>query len=341
MEALQERREMSAWGASGGDGGIDDPRRFVIGASEEAQISTLCQIAKHNGSVLNLSELIDATSMPTNEEELQVAWGTNPTLSSRYSLEAGWIVEKDWGSSGVEGAVERANWSRARSAWNIAQAVDFARLCVHGEVRLLAVSGGNSYDRAGPADDVDLFCVTNKDSMWLFMLRSLLLARAFRLLRRRTAPFCFSYVVEEERVRDDFARKEGGLFARDALMARVVHGQGFYGRLLRESPWMGAYFPTLYSKRAGEAVATEPQGAGPRRRGGLRAAANSFLFYTVGSYIKLKAYFLNGKYRRVGNISAVFRADIGKDRCVYESNRYRRLRRMYDGPLPARSGERA
>ena len=340
MEALQEREEMSTWEPWGGESGVNDSKRFVIGASEEAQISTLCQIAKHNGSVLNLSELIDATSMPTNEEELQVAWRTNPRLSSRYSLEAGWIVERDGASSGVEGAVVRANWSRARSAWNIKQAVDFARLCVRREVRLLAVSGGNSYDRAGPADDVDLFCVTDRDSMWLFMLRSLLLARAFRLRRRRTAPFCFSYVVEEKIVREDFARKEGGLFARDALMARVIHGQNFYGRLLRDSPWMSVYFPSLYAKRVGDDAATGSQGESDRRGGGWRAAANSFLFYTVGSYIKLKAYLLNGKYRRAGNTSAVFRADIGKGRCVYESNTYRRLRRMYDGQLPARSGVR-
>jgi hypothetical protein len=265
---------MSAWEPWGGGSGVVDTRRFVIGASEEAQISALCQIAKHNGSVLNLSELIDATSMPTNEEELQAAWGTNPTLSSRYSLEAGWVVERDRASSGVEDAIDRANWSRARSAWNMAQAVDFARLCVRGEVRLLAVSGGNSYDRAGPADDVDLFCVTDKDSMWLFMLRSLLLARAFRLQRRRAAPFCFSYVVEEKSVREDFGRKEGGLFARDALMARVIYGQDFYGTLLRDSPWMGAYFPSLYTKRMGEAAGTGPKAARSGGGGGWRVATN-------------------------------------------------------------------
>ena len=56
---------------------------------------------------------------------------------------------------------------------------------------------------------------------------------------------------------------------------------------------------------------------------------NTFLYYTVGGYVRMKAYLLNRRYRSRGDVSSVFRVRIGSDHCVYESNRYQRLRGMY------------
>jgi hypothetical protein len=273
--------------------------------------------------------------MTATEEDLETAWSLNPTLSSNYALDSGWILEKNRRTSDPAYSAAVESRSRDRSTKNLQQAREFAGLCVDGSVRLLAVSGGNSYSRAGPRDDVDLFCVTAKDSLWVFMLKSLLLARIYKSSRRRAAPFCFSYAMDETRAREEFRSAGDGLFARDALMARVLHGSMFYLSLLNDSRWMGGYFPNLYARRT-----TEPEKPEGLAQGKGSSVLNSFLFYTLGTYIRLKAFLLNGRYLKSGNTSAVFRAEVGKDKCVYESNRYKRLRRIYDLQLRSRGEAR-
>ena len=325
---------------SGRGPGASGTAQFEISEKEEAKIAAFCQIAKHNGNTLTLSELLQATSMAATEEDFERAWNLNATLSARYALDAGLILER--GEDGPLGTAELERESVRRSARNLGLASEFAGLCVDGRVRLLAVAGGNSYRRAGPRDDIDLFCVTAKDSLWVFMLRSLLLARLYRSSRKRTAPFCFSYALDERSAQEEFARARDGLFARDALMAHVIHGDGFYLSLIRASGWMNAYFPNLYALRtAGTGPTGRGDGAGIAQSRPADSILNSFLYYTLGTYIRLKAFLLNGRYRKRGNTSAVFRATVSKDRCVYESNRYRRLRRMYDAQLTASGGARA
>jgi len=314
--------------------------QFAIGEEEASEISAFYQIAKQNGSALTLAELLEATSMVATEADLEAAWRRNPTLSSRYSLELGLVFEK--GERTVDpsslAAAERQSVERSRR--NLLLANELASLCVDERVKMIAVGGGNSYRRSGPRDDIDLFCVTAKDSLWIFMFRSLLLARLYSFGRRGSPPFCFSYVLDEGRAHADFRTSDDGLFARDALMAFVLHGRRFYQSLLTESPWMRRYFPVLYNRKSGgkgffwtreEGVT----GARPASR-----IANSFLYHTVGTYIRMKAYLLNGRFLRQGNLSSVFRAKVATDCCIYESNRYRRLREIYDdAPRRARGSK--
>jgi hypothetical protein len=311
---------------------------FLIGDSEAAEILMLCRIAKHNGSALKLSDLLEATRMAASEEELEAAWSLNQILSSRYVLDSGWILEKSRTSvdPAYSAAVERQ--SEERSKRNLRLARDFARLCVDHRVRLLAVSGGNSYRRAGPRDDIDLFCVTAPDTLWLFMLKSLLLARLYKLTRRWSPPFCLSYVLDERRARRVFQSSDSSLFARDALMARVLHGDGFYLSLLRDAPWMSEYFPKLYWRRIRDAESTESDQdviVKENSRAGSRVL-NFLLSCTVGAYIRLKARLLNRRLRKSNESSAFFRADVGRDWCIYESDGYRSLRKIYgDDPAQA------
>jgi hypothetical protein len=298
--------------------------QFVIDEKQQEEISALCQIAQHNGSALTLGEVLEATSMAATEEDLEAAWAMNPVLSASYALESGWILEKGSGTVDPTYSAAAAMASEKRSAMNVRQAADFAAVCVDRRVRLLAVSGGNSYRRAGPGDDVDFFSVTANDSVWIFMLRSLILARIHGLRRKHSAPFCFSFVVEERKALSDFGRADDRLFARDALMARVLSGWGFYQSLLSQSGWMERYFPALYHQR----VSGQTRPASPETGQG-NSVLNYFLYCSLGSYVRLKAFLLNARLRREGRVSAAFHADIGRDRCVYESNRYRRLREMY------------
>jgi hypothetical protein len=91
---------------------------------------------------------------------------------------------------------------------------------------------------------------------------------------------------------------------------------------------MERYFPKLYRCRVTVPVADENFGAG---RSG-QPVLNSFLFHTLGTYVRIRAIMLNRRLQRAGNSSALFHVDIGKDRCIYESNKYKRLRKMYPRP---------
>ena len=298
-------------------------RQFVIGDREAAQISTFCEIARVNGSLLNLGEILEVTSLGATEDELRLAWALNPGLSSRYSIEGSWVVDRESDGQGNPSSGELEN--RRRTVENVRLAREFASSCKDDRVALMAVSGGNSYRSARSGDDIDFFAVTRNDSVWIFMLRSLLLARIKSFGKSGRAPFCFSYVVEEQRAVSEFSRPHDGLFARDALMAEVINGEGFYQALLSRAGWMESQFPSLYNRRLREARSEGPE---PKSRSGNRVL-NSFLFYTVGSYVRLKAYLLNRHFRAHGRKASVFRADLGKDRCIYESNRYLSLRGMY------------
>jgi hypothetical protein len=297
--------------------------RFVIGEKELAEISSYCKIAKANRSRLTVTELLQLTTADATEEDLLDAWDGNATLSSMYLVESGYIVEKGDGgkASGAEVDVEKRN--RARARMNISAAEELARICADDRVKLLAVSGGNSYKSARDGDDIDFFCVTTENSLWLFMLKSLLLARLYQLTRR-SAPFCFSYVMDEDRALREFGETGDELFARDALAAEVLVGRGFYRSLLLEATWMRRFFPRMYHR----SLSAARGGRGRPERRGSRTL-NAFLYYTVGGYVRMKAYLLNRRYRSKGNVSSVFRVRIGSDHCVYESNRYQRLRSMY------------
>jgi len=301
--------------------------RFVIGEKEVAEISSYCRIAKANSSRLTVTELLQLTTADATEEDLLGAWGENATLSSMYQVESGYIVERGQGggvASPTEVDVEEGNRARART--NISAARELARICADDRVELLAVSGGNSYKSARDGDDIDFFCVTTKDSLWLFMLKSLLVARLYQLTRR-SAPFCFSYVMDEDRALREFAETGDGLFARDALAAEVLVGRGFYRSLLLQATWMQSFFPRMYHRGLS---AAEEGGRDRQRKRGSRTL-NAFLYYTVGGYVRMKAYLLNRRYRSRGNVASVFRVRIGTDHCIYESNRYQRLRSMYGG----------
>jgi hypothetical protein len=304
-----------------------DESGFVIGEREVAEISTYCQIARANSSLLSLSELAQLTSADATEEEFEMAWNGNTDLRSRYRLEGGYVMDEREGVTST-GILEEEEDRRERAEKNVVIATEFAKLCKDQRVKLLAVAGGNSYRSAGRWDDIDIFCVTSGDSLWLFMLKALILARVYARLNR-TPPFCFSYVTDEERARQEFGDAKDALFARDALSANVLEGFDFYRSLLLEASWMRRYFPRMYAKRTVERTTTGRQNADIQRRG--NTVLNSFLFYTVGNYVKMKAILLNRKYRSRGESSAVFHSRIGKDHCVYESNRYRRLRKMYLG----------
>lgn len=95
---------------------------------------------------------------------------------------------------------------------------------------------------------------------------------------------------------------------------------------------MSYLFPSLYERRLKEsASAAESPVAGKK---GSRTL-NMLLYLTVGSYVSLRAWILNRKYAKEGNVDDIFATKIGPDRLEYVSRSYAELGKMYQ-PLQKR-----
>ena len=198
------------------------------------------------------------------------------------------------------------------------------------------MAGGNSYKSARANDDIDFFCVTTKNGLWRFLARSLLMAR-FHRLSNRSAPFCFSYVVEEPRAAEEFGEPKDGLFARDAVSAEVLSGASFYHSL---PPGPGGWRGTSRGcieigwRRTGDEEGEQDR----RSEGGQGVGSSTSSCDLYGRDVhQIKAFLLNQRFRKSGKIDSVFRVVMDTDVCVYESNRYWDLRRMYGAGRRRRS----
>jgi hypothetical protein len=286
-------------------------------------------VAKANGDTVSLKELIVLTSIDFTEEQLAESWNDYEFLSSRYRIASGIVLESPYGEDAAELTFRKkeeisGNFQRASS--NISFATRFGSFLGSDSFKVLAISGSTSYLSASKSDDLDFFCISEPAKMWKSFVKSLILARTFRLLQKNSPWLCLSYVADEQFAKREFARSRDGLFARDAISARVIHGEAFYSNLLRENSWMAEYFPKLYNLQ----VAKSSNEQNPIK--GVSTFArilNLFLYFTAGSYIKVKSHLLNRKFSKERKISSQFKLRIGADHCIYESQDYLRLRKMY------------
>ena len=293
------------------------------------EVSFLSGIAKFNGSLVSLKDLVALTSTNLSEEQLKCWWEIIPELRGSYELEDGLIIERQNERPGkFSGSLDQEQEKRARAESYARYAREFASLCTGPETKLIAISGSTSYHTSSEADDLDIFCITKPDQLWLFLTKSLLLARFMQIFRRNEPRICFSYAVDQNFVMNEFLPVRDPLFARDALTTIVIHGQEFYEQLLRKSSWISNYFPRLYQHRTSiihrEPVTIEHAASTPGRK-----FVNLVLLFLTGNYIRVKSSMLNRRLRRQGKTHSFFKVKIGRDHCVFESARYVHLQNMY------------
>ncbi|MDA4111638.1 MAG: hypothetical protein OK439_03810 [Thaumarchaeota archaeon] len=303
-----------------------------------SNIKLLCDVARSNGSSLSIRDLILLTSMDSTEDQLIESWKNNEELSSEYEIQSGFIMEKGGHdvSSGADNdyaeSLEREKQEISerylRATSNASYARRFGSFIGGRVFKVLAISGSTSYFSVSKEDDLDFFCIAESGKMWKGLVKSLLLARVFRIAEKNSPWLCLSYVSDEKFARSELAENQDGLFARDAISARTVFGEQYYISLLRENSWMAHYFPKLYNLRVGETKSAELD---PKGESSIQRIVNQFLYYTAGSYIKIKSHLLNRKFMKNGKISSLFVLRIGPDHCIYESMDYVKLRKLYAG----------
>ncbi len=299
-----------------------------------SEIRLLSGIAKANGSLISLKDIAALTHANLSKEQLEAAWPTIPGLATVYELENGLILEQEPENTHLA-ILGREIEKRARAESYASYAREFASLCRGRKTTLIAISGSTSYQTVSETDDLDFFCITKPDFLWIFLTKSLLLSRFFHLSRRDAPRICFSYAVDQSFAEREFTLPNDALFARDALTTMVIRGTGSYKRLLKRSSWISQYFPRLYQQRTNtpdpEDAIEEQSASSPGWK-----FLNLLLRLLVGSYIGAKSAMLNRKFRKHDRSSSLFTLRIGPDHCIFESVRYSHLRFMYrqlDGRL--------
>ena len=312
----------------------EEPMGVSSPTDEVSRLELLLAIARVKGSSLSAKDIDELTGLLPVGTELGSIWTHIPNLDSRYELQAGLLIEKRASGSQAPGeTLEDSNQRRARAERYIEYAREFSFLSGKRWIRVLSVAGSTSYKATSENDDIDIFCVTEKDSLWIYLTKALLLARVFKLVRPRSPRFCFSYVLDEEYARRLFASPSDALFARDALTAQVLRGSLFYDGLLRKGQWLSDYFPKLHRlRKAQHAETLKETGVTPSTV--ARKALNHFLFLTVGNYVRLKSVLLNRKFRKAGRPDSFFTIISSRDYCIFESQGYQKLRRIYSELKP-------
>jgi hypothetical protein len=310
---------------------IDCGEEFVLTSVEEKNIDILCEVARSNGDVLSLQDLIGLASLRTDEKELQDALLRSKFLSEKYIVADGAIIAPKYHSN--QNFLRKKGDRRARALYNTNSGRGFSSFFNRDKyLRLMSISGSTSYLSAAEGDDLDFFCITSDNYLWIFIAKALLLARIYRLRNEKAPVFCFSYVLAESRARDNFRSQRDGLQARDTLSAIVLHGEDYYRDLLRGNPWLSTFFPLKYEQRLRGTTPNHMAGdskiSSPKREQVHSKILNFFLYVIVGNYIRTKSYLTNKRLKSSYG-GRIFRAVIEKDRHVFESDSYLELRRVY------------
>ncbi|MDA4125265.1 MAG: hypothetical protein OK438_07475 [Thaumarchaeota archaeon] len=297
---------------------------MTLSESSAARISLLVDVARRQGSLISLRELLPLLNERTTEAELAEAFDTFPVLGSKFELKSGYVTAK---SSAVrEALLNKERGNRKVAARNLSYAAQFMPLIRSSPFRMVAVSGSTSYMSSSQSRDLDLFCVAPRGRMWFSLAQALLLARVFNLTRSAAPQLCLSCVMDQDYAESIFANEQDALFARDALASVVLMGRDTYGSLLRSASWIQSLYPGAYSLRSRQ---VSPTTAPQRWARSYELVLDRFLYVVVGSFIKMKAFILNrklaGRQRREG----VFRIRAGYDHLIYESARYAGLRAAY------------
>jgi hypothetical protein len=297
--------------------------RVTLSEHTAARISLLYDVAKSQGSLISLKELVPLLPERTTERELVEAFSSFPSLGSRFELKGGFVTEKK-GNSGGDVLLQTEQTSRGEAARNISYAVQFVPMLNSVPFPIVGVSGSTSFLSVSNSRDLDLFCVAPQGRMWSSLARALIFARIFSLTRPAAPEICLSCVMDEAYAESAFSKKQDPLFARDALATIVLRGGDTYRSLMNRATWISNIYPAAYSQREASPIKA------PRRRrpNAVETVLNRFLYLIVGSYIKMKGSLLNRKLARHERRS-VFTIRAGYDHLIYESVRYVGLRHRY------------
>ncbi len=67
---------------------------LALTEKQEREIEAFCHIAKENGALISLRELIELAAIDSDENELAAAFDSDSKLRSKFILESGYVLER-------------------------------------------------------------------------------------------------------------------------------------------------------------------------------------------------------------------------------------------------------
>lgn len=193
------------------------------------------------------------------------------------------------------------------------------------ELLLGGVSGSVSYNSSGPEDDVDILLITEDGRLWKVIANALIEARRIRKTNPDAPILCLSYCMEETAFQSEALSHRSRLFARDFLRLKTETGFSLYSKILRDCTWMRTFYPAMFDERIGMEFKENE-----RRREEQSSLMNTLSYVSVGSYLSIAAMIRNHAFRNEGKGHKEFRAVIRRDRCIYESVKWKRLEKSLE-----------
>lgn len=187
------------------------------------------------------------------------------------------------------------------------------------EIMLCGISGSVSYGCSNRTDDVDIVLVARDGALWRAIAKALLLARRIRGQRKGSPVLCLSYCMDETAFRREAEGHRSRLFARDFLRLRTEGDSALYIDTLSSNRWMRDYYPKAYDEKLRTCNA-------PDEKSALAVSRGDYMhFVVIGTYLRAAAGFRNARFRRLGESAREFSAIVRRDRCIYESRKWKML----------------
>jgi hypothetical protein len=291
------------------------------------RICAVITIASKCGQPLSFEEIalmLPAISEPINVKEfIQM----DHSILQQITIQNGFIVLK-----GYEPLFHIRKHNLLVSLDKLQTAKEFAILMQKNKsyLKILAVCGSVAYETATERDDTDLFIVAQKDRMWIAFAKALLLARIMNTkasIYGKPINFCLSYVQDEKNF-EEIANSKSLLFAREFLTVRLLAGKKYYYGFLDKEEWIKDSLPALaqvkQQRRSEKVLATEDVSPST-----VLNIANMVTYVFLGNFLRVKAFLRNLYYKKKGKFTEIFEAKITKGSCLYNSNRYQELERIY------------
>lgn len=292
----------------------------------EERVRTAVRVAASRGTAVPLEEL----------SELMPADGPDGAAAVRSWLEERAPLAEVVGDSAV---APGTGWDRAttteRRRRGIAYLASARSLVgeelqgVHPSLLCVGVTGSTAYGEPEAGEDCDFLAITREGALWPTLAYVFLRLRLRRRDGRGVEPpvWCFNYAVDARAARSDYSRPRGFLFAREALVAQIVHGGAFYRGLLAGASWMATEAPRMFLRwriGAGDAIPSEPERAAWPLR-----LLNWVLYPWIAAYLQGQALRRNRWLSRAGRQNEAFVVRTALDRFMVVSAKFDQLKEEY------------
>ncbi len=142
--------------------------------------------------------------------------------------------------------IAKAKWKRAKLAANIFRIIP--------SIVLVGVTGGLAMDNTKPGDDIDMFFITRKGTLWISRMMATILSDMFAIRRKPgevevSDKICLNMFMSEDALR--LPSSEQDLFAAHEVLQMVPLWErgGAYAKFLRANTWVKRFLPNAWKAK--------------------------------------------------------------------------------------------